>query len=159
MRSLPGCLVRSEAQELLDELNAAFEMSIRMQFTNCSAGRYFPARKTMRIGSREWRGFYGVVHEFAHALYHHRVIQDSLLPRSERRPTDRGHHGRVFYGCLKDVIRVWKRDLRLYSWHTEYKTIWKWAVKEGLTVMEFRTAGKPGVASHLTPELYQLVGV
>jgi len=130
-------LTRGEAQEALDRLNAHFGMRVKMQFTNCQAGHYRLRNNTMRIGRYEWRGIYGVVHEFAHALVY------------KRPGRDRGNHGRHFYACLMEVVEFFHGSPELYSWHTEYKTLWKWAVNDGYCSVDYRVNGK-GIHAHLS---------
>jgi len=112
-------LSREEAQETLDYLNERFGTSCGLQFTRTTTGRYTWHSGIIRVGCYAWRGNYSVVHEFAHFLQERRGLKD------------RGHHGRHFYATLIDVAEVAHGNVKAYSWHSEYKTLWRWAVLDG----------------------------
>jgi len=114
-------LSREEAQETLDFLNEEFETSCRLQYTKTTTGLYKWNSGVIRVGRYAWRGNYSAVHEFAHFLQERRGLKD------------RGHHGRHFYDTLVNVAEVAYGDVTMYSWQSEYKTLWRWAMWDRYT--------------------------
>lgn len=86
-----------------------------------SNGHFSGSTNTITIGPKAWRGVeLCFIHEMAHALDY-----------ATHGTTD---HSMRFTLILLQLVKYWyDGDVKAYSWHTEYKRIWKSAKSRGWT--------------------------
>lgn len=149
---------RTKAREVLDLLNDHFGTEIKLKWTDRMKGAYFYATyNEIRMGPKRWRREYTLIHEFAHGLDLHRQLK-ALSPqwwelgRSIPWKMVNLRHSTDFYRALRDAVEVYYGDPTLYSWHTEYKTLARWALRDGLTTIDCRTTR----ATEVTVDLHLL---
>ena len=115
---------RNNALKAISEASASLGMQApELEWSNrAKNGRY--CLGTIQVGPRCWRGWYVLVHEFAHHIHEYAFPYRLTLKRAD-------HHGPEFRESLELAAAVMLGDPKAYAWGNEYRLIARWAKKKG----------------------------
>ena len=113
----------SQAQEMIELLACQFDIpipkvKIHRTIKNKGYAHYRNNTITISLWTDRFKHIDTLLHEFSHLLSYKRHGKNGI------------GHGELFRTTLLEVVKIWYKDINLYEWSKEYRSINKWYDKK-----------------------------